>query len=171
MAEYDAALDRWAESVPDPIRRDPLWRMRVYRLALFASDRGWTNVEALHGDRRTRAMADQLARALGSVSANIAEGYSRGSGRDRARFYEYALGSAREARDWTYQGRHTIGTGQAERHVALLSEIVRQLLVIVQRQPGRRLREPTADYDAHTPPPSGGATEPAPNTQPAPRHS
>ncbi|MFN8404533.1 MAG: four helix bundle protein [Anaerolineales bacterium] len=36
--------------------------------------------------------------AVGSVGANISEGYSRSSGKDRARFYEYALGPARESR-------------------------------------------------------------------------
>ena len=49
-------------------------------------------------DKRTIEVADQLFRAVGSVHANISEGYSRQSGKDQARFYEYALGSDREAR-------------------------------------------------------------------------
>ncbi|MBC7896698.1 MAG: four helix bundle protein, partial [Cytophagaceae bacterium] len=53
---------------------------------------------------RSAALRDatvvQLLRAVDSISANIAEGYSRFSGRERARFYEIALGSAREAREW-----------------------------------------------------------------------
>ena len=55
-------------------------------------------------DRRTIGLADQLYRSLGSIGANLAEGYSRGTGKDRAHFYEYALGSARESRDWYYIG-------------------------------------------------------------------
>jgi four helix bundle protein len=43
--------------------------------------------------------------SLGSVGANMAEGYSRLGARERARSFEYALGSARESRDWYYNAR------------------------------------------------------------------
>src|SRR5512136_2267945 len=105
--------DSWAESVPNEIRDDSLWKMEAYRLALFAADLGWHDVTKLTGDRRTLDLAGQLYRALGSIEANISEGYSRGSGRDRARFYEYALGSVRESRGWYYKGRHVLGDAVA----------------------------------------------------------
>jgi hypothetical protein len=44
------------------------------------------------------SVADQLHRSLGSISANLTEGYSRSKGLDRARFLEFALGSARKPR-------------------------------------------------------------------------
>ncbi len=69
------------------ITGDSLWKMEAYRLALFAADLGWHDVTKLAGDRRKLDLAGQLYRALGSIEANIPEGYSRGSGRDRARFY------------------------------------------------------------------------------------
>jgi len=50
-----------------------------------------------------------LYRAVGSIKANIAEGYSHRSGKDQARFYEYSLGSARESRGWYYDARHILG--------------------------------------------------------------
>lgn len=84
--------EEWARSVPHEITDDPLWRVEAYRLALFAGEVGWHDVTKLMGDQRTHSLSDQLYRALGSISANIAEGYSRGTGKDRARFYEYALG-------------------------------------------------------------------------------
>jgi len=90
----------WLETVPDSITNDLVWKMKAYRLALFAADVGWRDVARLDSDRRTLGLSDQLYRALGSISANVAEGYSRRSGKDRSRFYEYALGSARESRDW-----------------------------------------------------------------------
>ena len=99
----------WERDVPDTIKKDSLWNMVAYRLALFASDLGWHDVTKLMQDRRTIKLSDQLYRALGSISANLAEGYSRGTGKDRARFYEYALGSARESRDWYYKGRYILG--------------------------------------------------------------
>lgn len=80
--------EEWETMVPEAIAGDALWRVQAYRLALFAADIGWEDVNRLVKDRRTRALADQLYRSLGSISANIAEGYSRGSGKDRARFYE-----------------------------------------------------------------------------------
>jgi four helix bundle protein len=42
----------------------------------------------------------QLWRSAVSIAANSAEGYSRGTGADRARFHEHALGSARECIVW-----------------------------------------------------------------------
>jgi len=48
--------------------------MKVYRLALFASDLAWHDVCKLAQDKRTTGLSDQLYRALGSIGANIAEG-------------------------------------------------------------------------------------------------
>ena len=101
MATYDQRLEAWASSVPDAIRGDRLWGLRLYRLGLWLGDLAWEDVTVLHRDGRTRRIADQLYRAVGLISANVAERYSRGSGKDRARFYECALGSAREARGTT----------------------------------------------------------------------
>jgi hypothetical protein len=33
--------EEWLASVPQELTDDPLWRMEVYRLALFASDLAW----------------------------------------------------------------------------------------------------------------------------------
>lgn len=93
----------WSETMPSEIRDDVLWTVKACQLAMFAADIAWPDATKLLGDQRTKDFSDQLYRAAGSLSANIGEGYSRRSGRDRARFYEYALGSAREARDWYYK--------------------------------------------------------------------
>ena len=125
----------WLRSVPSELTGDPLWQMKVYRLALFAGDLGWSDISKLMKDGRTRSLADQLYRAIGSIGANIAEGYSRRSRKDRARFYEYALGSAREARTWYYQGRHTLPAEVVSHRLRLLTDIIRLLLTII---PGER---------------------------------
>lgn len=90
----------------------------------------------------------QLYRALGSVSANLAEGYSRGPGKDLARFYEYSLGSARESRDWYYKGRHIMGEGVTQHRLQLLTGVIRLLLTMIPQQRGRVLREKSAFYQA-----------------------
>jgi four helix bundle protein len=124
----------WEESVPEVIKTDSLWRVEAYRLALFLSDLGWYDVNKLMKNRLTRGLADQLYRSLGSVSANLAEGYSRGTSRDRARFYEYSLGSARESRDWYYKSRHILDETVIQHRLDLLTQIIRLLLTMVTQQ-------------------------------------
>ncbi len=87
-----------------------------------------------------------MYRSLGSIGANLAEGYSRGTGKDRARFYEYALGSARESRDWYYKGRHILGEAVVQHRLQLLTEVIRLLLTMVPQQRGRILRERSTLY-------------------------
>ena len=121
----------WERRVPAAITADSLWKTKSYRLALLAADLGWTGVSRLVRDlrdRRLTSLADQLYRAVGSIGANIAEGYSRDSGRDRARFYEYALGSARESRDWYYKARHVLGEATMTHRLDTLAGISRLLL-------------------------------------------
>src|SRR5262249_18434084 len=103
-------FSEWHQQVPASIREDSLWRMAAYRYALFLADIAWLDATRLTRDQRTRTLSSQLYDAVGSIGANFAEGYSRGSGRDRARFYEYSLGSARESRTWYFDARHVLGT-------------------------------------------------------------
>jgi four helix bundle protein len=133
--------EEWETSVPGEIRNDSLWKMEAYRLGLFVADMGWHDATKLMRDKRTLGLADQLYRALGSISANLAEGYSRGTGKDRARFYEYALGSTRESRDWYYRGRHILGEIVTRHRLGLLTQIIRLLLTMIPQQSGRILRE------------------------------
>jgi four helix bundle protein len=136
----------WAESVPKDITGDPLWKVEAYRLSLFVADLGWHDATKLMRDKRTLGLSDQLYRAIGSIGANIAEDYSRGGGRDRARFYEYALGSARESRGWYYDGRHILGDAVAAHRIALTTQIVRLLLTMVPDQRSVSLREEAPEY-------------------------
>src|ERR1700733_7151546 len=129
-------FESWLNSVPEEIKGDALWRMEVYRLGLFSTDLAWHDVSKLIQDKRTISLADQLNRAVGSIGANISEGYSRQSGKDQARFYEYALGSARETRDWYYQSRHVLTDNVADHRVRLVSQIIRLLLTIIPSQRG-----------------------------------
>lgn len=138
--------DEWELTVPEEIRGDSLWSMKAYRLSLFLIDIGWQDVTKLTNDRRTRGLTDQLYRSLGSICANIAEGYSRGTSKDRARFYEYALGSARETRGWYFQGKYILGKDLISHRLQLLTQIIRLLLTMVPQQRGRVLYENALDY-------------------------
>lgn len=138
--------DSWEQTVPPEISGDPLWNMEVYRLSLFAADIAWPDVTKLIGDKRTIGLASQLVDAVGSISANISEGYSRQSGKDQARFYEYALGSARESRTWYYDARHILGGKVADHRMQFLTKIIKNLLVIVPTQRGYKLHDETVGY-------------------------
>ena len=139
--------EEWEKTVPEEIRGDSLWKMEAYRLGLFVADLGWHDATKLVQDRRTIGLSDQLYRAIGSISANLAEGYSRGTGKDRARFYEYSLGSAREGRDWYYKGRHILGEAVTRHRLDVLTQIIRLLLTMTPEQRGRALHEPAAFYE------------------------
>jgi four helix bundle protein len=136
----------WEPTVSEAIKADSLWKVNAYRLALFLSDLGWHDATRLMQDRRTIGLADQLYRALGSIGANLAEGYSRGTGKDRARFYEYALGSARESRDWYHKARHVLGEAVAQHRIDSLTQVIRLLLTMIPQQRQGVLREESAAY-------------------------
>ena len=138
--------EEWKRSVPHTITYDTLWKMEAYRLALFLADLGWYDVTKLISDKRTLDLSDQLYRAIGSISANLAEGYSRNTGKDRARFYEYALGSGRESRDWYYKGRHVLCEEVTSHRLRLLTQVIRLLLTMVPQQRGHGVREDSTFY-------------------------
>ena len=126
--------EEWEEGVPAVIREDPLWKMEAYRLGLFLSDLAWHDVTQVVQDRRTIGVADQLFRATGNISSNVAEGYSRGTGKDRARFYEYACGSVRETRDWYYKARRVLKPEVVDHRLELSTRIVRLTITMITRE-------------------------------------
>ena len=138
--------EEWGKTVPQQIRGDSLWKMQAYRMGLFVSDISWADVTKLLSDRRTISISDQLCRAVGAISADLSEGYSRSTGKDRARFYAYALGTARESRDWYYRGRHVLGEAVSEHRISLVTHIIRLLLAMVPEQRGNTLHEDPPEY-------------------------
>ncbi|NJN18289.1 MAG: four helix bundle protein [Oscillochloris sp.] len=148
MAQLVIDYAEWEQSVPQSISSDALWRVEAYRLALYATDIAWHDVTKLGQDRRTVSLADQLYRALGSISANVAEGYSRESDKEKARFYEYAHGSAREARDWYFKARHLLGEEACNDRIDRLTQITRLLNVMVRDRRNRVVKEAQAIYEA-----------------------
>lgn len=137
----------WLAEIPPEITDDPLWKMEVYRLGLFLGDLAWHDALKLSQRPPTQSLSDQLYRAAGSVSANIAEGYSRASGKDQARFYEYALGSARETRDWYFKSSYILGTEVTQHRLKLVAQIIRHLLRIVPKVRGASIAEEKVTYE------------------------
>ena len=140
--------DDWVKTLPPEITGDSLWKVEAYRLSLFLSEICWHDISKLIEDRRMRGLSDQLYRAVGSISANIAEGYSKSTGRDRARFYEYALGSARESRDWYYKAHHILSEEVLKHRMSLTTQIIRLLIRMVpQQRNSKGIREGQVPYE------------------------
>lgn len=127
-------FEAWVAQVPDVITSDPLWDLETYRRALFFSDLAWFDSEKLLDEPRGKRLAWQLVDSAGSVPANIEEGYSRGFGKDYARFLRISLGSCREARGWYYRGRHVFTPEAVNHRLNLATEIMKSLTNLAKQQ-------------------------------------
>jgi four helix bundle protein len=121
-------------------RADPLYGLRAFELARSAVEIGTGDAQTLARRAATRLVSGQLLRSVGSITANIAEGYGRGTGADRARFYEYALGSAREAREWYRSAGAVLQAGLVSDRLARLDAIVSLLIGLVRETRTRTIR-------------------------------
>ena len=137
----------WLDTVPSEITNDPIWKLEVYRLALFIDDIGWPDVLVLSKNNLMWGVADQLHRSLGSISANLTEGYSRSKGLDRTRFFEISLGSARESRDWYYKFRHVLSAEVTKHRLGLVTHIIGMLTPMISHQRKNAIREEQAEYN------------------------
>jgi four helix bundle protein len=136
----------WLIEVPSEITNDPIWKLEVYRLALFAGDIGREDVYFLAKQPLMLSVADQLHRSLDSMSVNLTEGYSRSKGPDRARFIEASLGSARESREWYYKSRHVLKPEVLKHRMGLTTRIVSMLAPMIPHQRKHAIREEQAEY-------------------------
>lgn len=120
--------------------RDLVKRMRVYQIATDLIEVAWADAEILLFHPIAKDSASQLFTAVVSIAANLAEGYSRSSGRDRARIFEYALGSAREATVWYEAVQRALPDGTMRAREESLEEIKRILLATIPRERSRLIR-------------------------------
>jgi len=140
----------WLETVPSEITNDPIWKLEVYRLALFIGDIGWEDIQKLSKVKLMFSIADQLHRSLGSISANLTEGYSRSKGLDRARFIEISLGSARESRDWYYKSGYVLSPEVVKHRMELLTRIISMLTAMIPHQRKNAIREDQVEYNTQS---------------------
>ena len=127
----DNELAAWDDRQAQWEKADPLWSLLAYRLARFALDLTRADLRGARGaSAETR---DQLMLAVTSISANIAEGHSRVTVRERARFYGYALGSTREAAIWYASITNGLPDGVASARMAVLSRLRRLLFGLIRR--------------------------------------
>ncbi len=173
MDDPEGFSDWAASNVPRVMRDDPIWRLPAYRFSLWLGDLAQLeDLPLIQRDDRTRKHADQFLDAVGSISANIAEGYGRTTGPDRAKFYEYALSSAREARDWYFKVRHALDPEVFDQRIDLITRVMKILTVAVVREraePETRARQ--AEREPRRPPRHSTHTAPSVQRPPAPSTS
>jgi four helix bundle protein len=138
-------FDEWERTAPPHLTQDRLWRMRVYRLATYLAAVARLDAQRIAEHPLGRSFAPQLYAAVGSIRANLAEGYSRSSGRERVRFFEYALGSGREAREWYSHAEAFLSEEALRERLDLVAQIIRMLLTIIPKERNRTIR-PTSDF-------------------------
>ena len=132
--------EEWEEGVHERAKREPVWEFLGYRKALFFYDLAWDDCERLMRDRRGKAIADQLIRSAGSISANIEEGHGRGYGKQRNWFFTVSIGSARESKGWYWRARKLFPSEVFEHRLALADEVIALLVTELTRQRSRQNR-------------------------------
>lgn len=135
MHSLQQRFEEWQSRTPPDLVGDPIWRLTAYRISCFLAD------VVLHEDvqllfRRgvSGHKVSQLESAVESISANISEGYSKFSGKERARYFETALASAREAREWYRRSTRWLGESESEARRLLLVQIIRILTTAVPQE-------------------------------------
>lgn len=105
---------------------DRMDNSEMHRLALELFDKFWDDSEIIGRDYRGREIVRQLVRSIGSISANIEEGYGRGFGKEYIRFLRIARGSARESKGWYIKAKNLISR-------PLLDERSKELDIIISK--------------------------------------
>ena len=127
-------LDEWVETAPAALRDSPLWKVRVYQIGTCVARLAAEDATALEAHPRFAGTVSQLVKAAGSIPATVAEGYSRQSRRDRIKYYEYALGSARESTTWYANAGDSLPADLIDHRLTLLGRACQLLLKMIQNE-------------------------------------
>lgn len=104
--------------------KDSLDNLGFYVKSLELWDKCWDDCELLGKDFRGIEVAKQLIRAVGSISANIEEGYGRGYGKEYPQFLRISRGSAREAKGWYVKSKFILSKKEIDERVSVIDQII-----------------------------------------------
>lgn len=107
--------------------KDKLDELRFYQDSMTLWDDCWDDWQTLMGDVRGREIAKQLTRSVGSVSANIEEGYGRGFGKQYPQYLRISRGSAQESKGWYRRARFLLPKKTVEDRVSRLESIIARI--------------------------------------------
>ncbi len=106
--------------------KDKLDELGFYQISLTLWDKCWLDTEILMKDFRGKEIARQLIRSVGSVSANIEEGFGRGFGKEFPHYLRISRGSARESKGWYMKSKFLL-------EKEIIDERVKSLDIIIAR--------------------------------------
>ena len=111
--------------------------LRIYRIAVEVGEGVWQVVD--EWDKFAKwTIGKQLVDSADGIAATMIEGYYRNSRGDQAKFFRYALSSAKETELWLYRA-HERGLIREEEYVSLrdkLSNLVPQTISYIQKLVG-----------------------------------
>jgi four helix bundle protein len=137
---------RWERACPEAITSDVIWKLDAYRASLFLLHVARLDCTALRAARADASITHQLIEAAASISANLSEGYGRGTRTDRLRFFGYALGSVRECVSWYQAVRDTLPDDAIDARLLLIMRTRSLLLGLIRAQ--RENRTGTRRFEA-----------------------
>lgn len=114
------------------MEKDKLLEVKFYVLSRELWDECWSDTDILMNDFRGKEIAKQLIRAVGSVSANIEEGYGRGFGKEYPHFLRISRGSARESKGWYYKSKFLLPSEIIEQREEKISAIIAMITKTVK---------------------------------------
>lgn len=103
---------------------DRLEEIEFYKKSIELWDEFWNDAETLMRDPRGKEMARQMTRSVGSISANIEEGYGRGFGKEYPQFLRISRGSARESKGWYRKSKFILNENIIIKRIELLDAII-----------------------------------------------
>ncbi len=130
--------------------------LRILQLAEAIADAIWKQVTQWDEFARD-VVGKQLARAVDSVGANIAESFGRFNFGEKLQFLYYARGSLFETKYWLNRActRNLMTSSEAQGYADQLTDLARQLNTFAsslrtvraeQKTHSRTIREPTTEY-------------------------
>jgi four helix bundle protein len=98
--------------------------LEFYQLSMKLWDLCWFDSEKIMSDRRGWDLSQQLISAVGSICANIEEGYGSSSTKKYINFLTYSRGSAQEARGWYKKAKFLLPADIIESRISDLELII-----------------------------------------------
>ena len=137
MAEKFIKFEEWEKTVPDFVKRDPLWESLYYRVALYLYDLVWDDCELLQKDFRARKNVEQIIHSSGSISANMEEAFGRGVGTpDYVRILKISLGEIRETRGWYWRCRNALPADLLEHRYKVIDHLISLIINLLNTHKG-----------------------------------
>jgi four helix bundle protein len=133
--------------------------LRILKTAEEIADAVWKQV--VQWDEFAKdVVGKQMARAIDSIGANIAESYGRFNHGEKLQFIYYSRGSLFETKYWLNRAltRELMQAGAVKEYTSRLTEVARQLNAFANslktqrsesKSQSKTIREPSPDYVVH----------------------